>query len=377
MHRVRAGAANAARLLMRLLRNADVEGLLDMATAIEALRVGYADLRRGDAAAVPRIDLYAPTGRSEDYHQFGTMAGACRSYGVVALRVKSDIVSWPDGRTSEKYCVEPGTYSGIVLLYAMRNGEPVALLQDGYLQHARVGAAAGIGTDLLSRPEAAVLGLIGSGGMARSYLSAIAEVRDLRLVRVYSPTPEHRSALAEEMGAALGIEVFAVGEPREAVEGADIVATATDAMGPTFDPAWLGPGTHVTCVTRRELGAGLLARAERVVQLGENTLPRGARVPFLEWKAGGIASFVSGSPQERARIPESRSVQVGAYPTLLDVESGAAHGRRTSDEVTLFVNTGTQGLQFAAVGGRTLQLAEEAGVGEGFPTEWFLQDVRD
>ncbi len=161
---------------MRLLTNADVAAVLSMTEGIAALRTGYDDLIRGDAAYIPRIDLYAPTGRDDDYYQWGSTAGACRSYGGVAVLIKSDVTSWPQGRTSEKYCIEPGTYSGIILLYNITDGAPLALLQDGYLQHVRVGAATGIGVDLMARKDADTLGLIGSGGMARTHLEAIAEV---------------------------------------------------------------------------------------------------------------------------------------------------------------------------------------------------------
>jgi alanine dehydrogenase len=362
---------------MRLLTNADVAAVLDMSGGIAALRTAYDDLARGDAAFVPRIDLYAPTGRDDDYYQWGSMSGACRSYGVVAVRIKSDIVSWPDGRTQEKYCIEPGTYSGIILLYSITNGEPLALLQDGYLQHVRVGAAAGIGADLMARPDADTLGLIGSGGMARTYLEAIAEVRPLRSVRVYSTTPANRERFAAAAREELGLPVKAVDSAQEAVTGAGIVATATDSMTATFDPDWLSPGAHVTCVTRRELSPELLARADRVLQLGVNTVPRGTPVPGIEWKAGGIAAYVSGQPHERARIPSSSSRETGVFPTLTDVHLGRARGRTSPDEVTLFVTTGTQGLQFAAVGGHVLQRAREQELGTPFPTEWFLQDIRD
>lgn len=362
---------------MRLLTNADVASVLTMREGIAALRVGYDDLARGDAAYVPRIDLYAPTGRDDDYYQFGSMSGACRSYGVVAVRIKSDVASWPRGRTQEKYCIEPGTYSGIVLLYSIVNGEPLALLQDGYLQHVRVGAAAGIGVDLMAREDADTLGLIGSGGMARTYLEAIAEVRSLRSVRVYSTTPENREAFAKRARDELGLDVEAVATAREAVVGVGIVATATDAMTATFDPAWLSPGAHVTCVTRRELSPELIARADRVLQIGVNTVPYGATVPGMEWKTGGIASYVSGQPQERAWIPSSKDGETGVFPTLTDVHRGRAVARGADEEVTLFVTTGTQGLQFAAVGGRVWQLAQERELGTTFPTEWFLQDIRD
>jgi alanine dehydrogenase len=362
---------------MRLLTNADVSSVLTMKEGIEALRTGYGDLARGDAAYVPRIDLYAPTGREDDYYQWGSMAGACRSYGVVAVRIKSDVTSWPAGRTSEKYCIEPGTYSGIILLYSIANGEPLALLQDGYLQHVRVGAAAGIGVDLMARTDADTLGLIGSGGMARTYLDAIAEVRGLREVRIYSTTPAHREKLAAVAREELGLEARAVDSAEEAVREASIVATATDAMSATFDPTWVAPGAHVTCVTRRELSHELIERADRTLQLGINTIPHGTPVPGMEWKAGGIASYVSGQPDERARIPSASAAQTGVFPTLADVHQGRAQARASDDEITLFVTTGTQGLQFAAVGGRVWQLAQERDLGQPFPTEWFLQDIRD
>lgn len=362
---------------MRLLTNADISSVLTMREGIAALRTGYEDLARGDAAYVPRIDLFAPTGREDDYYQWGSMAGTCRSYGVVAVRIKSDVTSWPAGRTSEKYCVEPGTYSGIILLYSIVNGAPLALLQDGYLQHVRVGAAAGIGADLMARPDADTLGLIGSGGMARTYLEAIAEVRSLREVRIYSTTPANREKLAAAARDELDLNARAVDSAEEAVREASIVATATDAMGATFDPAWLSPGTHVTCVTRRELSSELVERADRTLQLGINTIPHGTPVPGMEWKAGGIASYVSGQPEERVRIPSSKQSQTGVFPTLSDVHRGRAQARTSDDEVTLFVTTGTQGLQFAAVGGRVWQLAQERNLGHSFPTEWFLQDIRD
>ena len=362
---------------MRLLTNADVASVLDMAGGIAALRTGYDDLARGDAAFVPRIDLYAPTGRDDDYYQWGSMAGACRSYGVVAVRIKSDIASWPAGRTQEKYCVEPGTYSGIILLYSTVNGEPLALLQDGYLQHVRVGAAAGIGVDLMALPDASTLGLIGSGGMARTYLEAIAEVRSLREVRVYSTTPANRERFAATARDELGLDVRAVSSAQEAVTDARIVATATDSMTATFDPAWLAPGTHVTVVTRRELSEALVDRADRVVQLGVNTIPYGTPVPDMEWKAGGMAAYVSGQPHERARIPSSQGRETGVFPTLTDVRLGRAEARTSPGDITLFVTTGTQGLQFAAVGGHVWQQAKERDLGTPFPTEWFLQDIRD
>jgi alanine dehydrogenase len=362
---------------MRYLSNADVEAVLDMRTCLQALRAGYDDLVRGDAAYIPRIDLYAPTGRVEDYYRWGSMSGVCRATGVVATRIKSDIVSWPDGRTEDKHCIEPGTYSGIILVYSIRNGEPLALMNDGYLQHMRVGGSAGLGADVLARKDAEVLGLLGSGGMARTYLEAIAQVRRLRRVKVYSPTGAHRQAFADEMGERLGLEVMPVETAEEAVRESEIVATATDAMGPTFDAEWVEPGTHVTCVTRRELNKTIVGRADLVAQLGLATIPADYRLPGLEWPSANIAAWVVGQPEERARLPWSKTSEAGEYVHLVDIQAGRVPGRTDDQQVTLFINTGTQGLQFASVAGRVLELATQRGLGQQMPLEWFLQDIRD
>src|SRR5262245_22995001 len=228
---------------MLYLGNADVQRVLDMRETIDALRQGYADLARGDAAYIPRIDLYAPTGRDDDYYRWGSMTGYCRSEGVVACRIKSDVVYWPGGQTEEKYCIEPGTYSGIILVYRVANGEPLAIVQDGLLQHLRVGASAGLGADVLARADATTIGVLGSGGMAHSYLDAIARVRPLRAGKVYSLTPAHRERFAAEQGARLGIDLRPVDSAAEAVRDVDIVATATDSIVPTFPAAAVRAGT--------------------------------------------------------------------------------------------------------------------------------------
>jgi alanine dehydrogenase len=362
---------------VRFLSNADVMACLDMPLCLEALRAGYADLVAGDAAYIPRIDLYAPTGRDDDYYRWGSMTGACRTYGVVACRMKSDVLSWPDGKTEEKYCMQPGTYSGIILVWSIRNGEPLALIQDGYLQHMRVGGCAGLGAETLARPDACTLAVIGSGGMARAYLEAIALACKLERGRVYSPTPAHRARYCEEMEARLGIALEPADTPEAAVRGADVVITATDALAPTFDAAWVAPGAHVTCVSRRELSPALLERADVVVQLGQHTIVPDAPIPGMEWPSSAVAAYVCGQPEERARIPRRRRAETPACPSLLDVRLGRHPGRVSAEQVSLLINSGTQGLQFAAVAGRVVQVAAERGLGQGMPLEWFLQDIRD
>jgi ornithine cyclodeaminase/alanine dehydrogenase-like protein (mu-crystallin family) len=179
------------------------------------------------------------------------------------------------------------------------------------------------------------------------------------------------------MSERLGLSISAVDTAEEAVGGSDIVATATDAMAPTFHPDWVRPGTHVTCVTRRELDKSIVSRADVVVQLGIHTIPPGTPVPGMEWPMSAVAGYVAGQPAERARLPWKQPAEEGQYRLLADVQAGRTPGRTSPEQITLFINTGTQGLQFAAVAGRVYELARARGLGKPMPSEWFLQDIRD
>ena len=368
---------NAGERSVRWLANADVMQVLDMGSAIEALRAGYSDLLKGDATYIPRADIFVPTGRPTDYYQWGSMTGGSVSSGVVATRMKSDLASWPGGNTWEKHCVGEGTYCGLIFLFSIDDGAPVCVIQDGYLQHVRVGASAGIGTDYLARKDAASVGLVGSGGMARTYLEAICHVRSIKKVSVFSPNSEHRKEFAHEMSERLGIDVSPVNSAEEAVRLADIVVSATDSAVPTLDHSWISPGTHIVCVTRRELSKELVDKVDNVIQLGVHSIPPGTPVPDLIWTGGAVGSYLCGSSDERARVPKSSATSNMIWPTLVEAQAAGNLGRENDDDITLFINTGTQGLQFASVGSLVWRRAEEKDLGWKIPLAWFLQDIRD
>ena len=140
---------------MLLINNETVEEILDMKGCIDALETGYRDLLAQRAVYRPRIDLYVPQDDPERMYRWGTMEGASRSFGVFAIRMKSDMLEWPEGRTVEKYCMEPGTYCGLVMVFSARNAEPLAIINDGIIQHMRVGACAGLAARYLARDDAA------------------------------------------------------------------------------------------------------------------------------------------------------------------------------------------------------------------------------
>src|SRR5690349_10774578 len=219
---------------MLIINNDDVIQLLTMADCIRVQEEAFRKLPTGGAMHRPRIDMYMPCDRPEGYFRWGSMEGANDGYS--AIRMKSDIMTWPRDAagnwTEDKYSREPGTFCGLIFLVSTRNAEPLAFINDGVLQHFRVGGGAAIGTKYLAREDSHVVGMLGSGGMARTFLEAFACVRDIRLCKVYSPTAKNREAYAEEMTKKLGIEVRAVSSAREAVRSADILSSCTDSMAP-------------------------------------------------------------------------------------------------------------------------------------------------
>ena len=369
---------------MLFIDNETVQSVLTIADAIDVQDTAFRGLADGGSIHRPRIDMYVPTGREEDYYRWGTMEGASRDLGIFAIRMKSDIVSWPEDEngnwTEEKYCVQPGTYCGLVFLFSTRNGEPLAIINDGYIQHMRVGAGAGLGVRYLARQDARVVGMLGSGGMARTYLQAFCNERRIERVRVYSPTKDHRESYAAEMSDLLDIDVTPADDAESAVRGADIVATCTDAMRPVLRGAWLEPGMHVTNVGGFELDAEVGERADVTVRQGVSGLPIAPGAERVERGRGhSPVAYVGGSEEEMRRIPPATERFAGdvRHATFAELASGAVPGRTSADDITLYLNTGNQGLQFAAVGSVVYERAKAAGLGRELPTEWFLQDIRD
>lgn len=378
---------------MLIIDNNLVGELLTMDDCIRVQEQAFRGLPTGRSIHRPRVDMYYPCDREDGYFRWGTMEGA--NDGYFAIRMKSDIVTWPKGPgdlwTEEKYCIEPGTYFGLILLVSTRNGEPLAFINDGLLQHMRVGGGAGIGVKYLAREDARVVGMLGSGGMARTYLEAFTCVRSIQSCKVYSPNPANRAAFAAEMSAKLGIEVIAVDNARAAVDGVDILASCTDSMSPVYETDWIEPGMHVTNLNLHEIPDGAIDRFDVFVRQGAGGLEMKQTERFQIGRGGSPAAFIGGTPHEMERIParhttrgvlgdspEFATVGRGAdKPDFADLVVGRCKGRTNSGDVTFYRNVGNQGLQFSSVGGWVYELAVKQKKGRQIPTDWFLQNIRD
>ena len=164
-----------------------------------------------------------PTTRPDAVYSLKSMDGIIPKFGIGAVRIDSDIVTWPKrGNTMHRVKVPAanGRYVGLVLLFSSESGEPLAILPDGMLQRIRVGATNGLGVKYLARTDAKSVGILGSGWQAGAQLMAVCAVRRIETIRCFSPNRDHRVAFAREMSSILGIAVEPVDQPVPGPAGA-------------------------------------------------------------------------------------------------------------------------------------------------------------
>lgn len=355
--------------------------VLRMDDCIRVQTEAFDALARGEAVYRPRLDMYLPCADPEGYYRWGSCEGS--SHGVLAVRLKSDIITWPmmpnGKRVEHKHCVRPGMYSGMVFLYSTADGCPLAMMKDGYMQQYRVGGAAGIGTALLSREDSESVSVIGSGGMARTFLTAVCLVRKIKRVTVFSPTQANRDRFAREMSEQLGIEVKPMDSARDAIKGTDIVITATDTMEPVMEGSSVEPGMHLVSLNVREYGDDVFEKIDVAVLQGRERLKMEDTSYFRKDLTSSPGAFFAGTPEERKRVPKAPKGhnRMDQWPLYVDVKNGKAPGRTSPEQVTHYQTWGNWGVQFSSVGALVYRKAKEAGLGQELPQEWFMQDIRN
>jgi len=380
--------------MVLILNNEELESVLDMGSCVDALYQGLRAFGRGDAVRRPRIDLFTPTSRPQEFACFSSMEGVVRG-GYYAIRIKPDIVSWPviDGLSRRvTYCYEPGSYGGIILVFRTENAELVAIMNDGYVQHMRVGATAALGAKYLAQPDAKVVGILGSGGMARSFATGFALVRNLERIKAYSPNREHLLAYCNEMSRKLSIEVIPEPSAEAATRGSDIVASCTNALRPVLKGEWLEPGMYVAVVSNRELEPELL---KRITIMGYLVFPEeplklaGFSDHRFDIRAG-VMSYVAGQTDEIEDIPKTgqkpMEIPNASWVPCIEWDTGKPRGRESPKDIAFLAEVAStfpsglasssiQGVQFASIGGRAYELASAQGLGMPVDLRHFLQNI--
>jgi ornithine cyclodeaminase/alanine dehydrogenase-like protein (mu-crystallin family) len=234
----------------------------------------------------------------------------------------------------KEICLFPGnpargldTHLGAVILHSGETGEPLAIMNASAITAIRTAAVSALATKLLAREDASTLAIIGAGVQARSHLAAIPVVRKIREVRICSRTRARAESVAAAFGPPTGgrkpATTRVVDSIQDAVRGADIIVTATSSKEPVIRREWIAPGAHINAVgssvaTAREIDTATMAAASLFVDRRESTLNESG--DYL------MALREGAKPEIRAEIGE--------------ILIGAAEGRTSREEITLFKSLG-------------------------------------
>jgi ornithine cyclodeaminase/alanine dehydrogenase-like protein (mu-crystallin family) len=244
---------------MRVVTEEQLRDLVGEEEALDAAEVAFRALAQGRVVQPPPLGMDLEGMKGEVHVKGAYIEGEA----VFAVKVASGFY-----RNSARGLP---TGSGLVLVFDAETGFPHALLQDnGYLTELRTGGAGALAVRFLAPDRPLTVTVIGAGSQARFQIRAMARVRRLQDLRVWSPIPQEVSKYEEEMGALLGIPVAGFPTPRDAVEGADLVVTVTPSRIPIIESDWLRGDATVVAVgsdgpRKQELSAEVLARAGKVV----------------------------------------------------------------------------------------------------------------
>lgn len=239
-----------------LLSRGQIEKILDMDMVIQTVDEVFKAHGNNEAILPAKISL--------DLSPMGIQAfsNAMPAY-VHALKAAG--IKWAGG-----FPDNPGKNLGYIMatiiLQDPETGIPLAVMDGVYITNLRTGAVAGICAKYLANPGSEVVAIVGAGQQGRTSLTAISRLFRLKEARAYDLRPEVSEAYAKEMEAAIGVKVFPVTHPRDAVENADIVVTATHADEPVVLNEWLKPGVlSVSLGTYQEFDEESLLRADKVL----------------------------------------------------------------------------------------------------------------
>jgi alanine dehydrogenase len=313
-----------------ILREPDVQQVIEMDPVIAALEAAMRELGQGIAQNEPRRRAFAPGGL------LNVMFGSFPGGGCTGLKA---------------YTVANGRVRFLVVLFGL-DGSLEALIEADVMGTYRTGAATGVAAKLLSPDRPAKVALIGTGWQAANQALAISRVREIEELRVFCRTREHREAFARDRESELGIKVIAADSAEAAVRGASIVVTITTSTGPVLEAGWVESDALVVAAGsnfphRAEIPADLVERAQMVVvdqlaaaQLESGDLIQAHDAGRFDWdrvvEMGSVITGKSKPPDQRGIILfESHGL------ALWDLAAGsyvlaAAREAGVGEEITLF-----------------------------------------
>jgi ornithine cyclodeaminase/alanine dehydrogenase-like protein (mu-crystallin family) len=314
-----------------ILNRAEIKALVSPAEALGPMRDAFRLYSTQRAVPALRIPSPLPPPAPSD---------------ASAMILVPGVVSGIPAYTVKVHAKHPGlnpAIQGIIILSSLETGGTLAILESGFLTALRTGLAGAIGADVLARPDAQTAAIVGAGAQGIRQLEMLFLVRPISRVRVHDIRPEAAREFAIGNGARLGVDIEPVNSLDDALDGADIVVTATWASRPFLQAGMIAPGTHITT-----LGADQPGKAEVSADLLRSSL------------------FVCDDRELAISMGAAGGVGVGAEvidAELGEVIAGVCPGRTSPDQITTF---GSVGLAFQdlVVAWLAFQVALRRGIGQ-------------
>lgn len=338
----------------------EVRGIVKMSEAIGAVRTGFCEWGKDPQVNAPRRRIHIPTGVRVSVHQGGVpglqatgLMTHCEWVKPMADRQEYPRLNHP---VTVLYDAAEGELKGIIVGEITCSELPDNIAVTGL----RTAATSAVGTDVLARKDAERVGIFGSRGQAKNHLVALAAIRKIKEVKVYSPNQNNCWNFAEEMGSLLDVNIKPVSSPKEAVQAVDIILTATNSSVPVFNGEWLEPGVHVTTIVGSNVGLvrGGFTKAKRR-EIDDTTLKRSDVI--------GIASVQQAVQDEQGDIFDPVQKGIIRWEQLVEIGqilAGKREGRTKGDQITLFKNNAGQGVADVALGALVLKKVVEQGGGQ-------------
>jgi ornithine cyclodeaminase/alanine dehydrogenase-like protein (mu-crystallin family) len=333
---------------MLALTGAEIRELVPMRDAIELMKSVFAANSRGETISPLRTPINMPDGSGVVLF----MPAFVPSSATAPAAAGSKIVSVFAGNRE----LGLPTINAIVIMVDPATGQPLGLLEGATITALRTGAVSGAATDLLARPDSTTLAIIGAGAQGITQAAAVCAVRDIREIRVSDLNEAARANFAERLAVwapQMAERVRPAATAQDAVDGADIICTATTATRAVFEDGWLKPGAHINGIgaytpQMQEIPDATVGRARIIVDAVEAVLH----------EAGDLIQ-----PIERGVLTEA-DIQV----ELGHIVDGIAAGRENNEQVTFFKSVGNA-IQDMIVGAAALKAAGERGVGQRLELE--------
>ena len=316
--------------MIRYLSEIDIQKLLTMPLALEAMEQAHRAFAEKRAIDVPRARIHLPTGTQH------VLQAAVPELGYIGFKY---------------YYTRPTGKSFYVHLMNTESAKLEAIIEAVWMSMVRTGAASGVATRHLANPDASVLGQIGAGYQGESQIEAVCQVRNIRTVRVFARTREKLVAYCDRMSKKTGVAVQPAESAEAAVRGAHIVNVITKSSEPVLKGEWLEPGQHINAagsnaLSRREIDNATVRKCDVITVDGRGT---------AEKECGDLLPAV-----EKGWLRWNYLTEIG------EVIAGKAPGRTSAKQITLYESHG-MGLQDLWVGVKMLKLARERGVGTDLP----------